>query len=765
MDSETGFLTLTPDALGPALVAVVCMRVDEYRDGVLINSNWRDLQVEAVSCTGGPPFATAWGVVSGGAATGPDTITALPGDTLRLYSLWADNDSGDLLTFMGGVSQQLSGATVSTGVQGDSIAVQWPVPASAAGTSLPLLLQVRDNSCTYFQTGLQKLIIRVPRISLSAAVTASACNPFPSSGSIDLTVAGGTPPYVFAWNTGDSTEDLTGLPGGDYVVSVTDSLGLMVSDSFFVPQGDIQLNATMVAPDCNGTNGGISLSPTQGMPPYSVAWSTGDTSSTLSGLGVGGYSVVVTDAQGCFTQQVFALSYDDSCRAVLSGRAFYDANGNCVQDPGELGLSGLLVDLFPGGAALTDSSGSYRFEVTAGLWDIMLTLPHPYLDSCQVSSGYGVGVGIDLVGQDSLDFALSLEPSPDLRVSQHVMTAMVPGDTVWVDIYGQNFGFEAQAATMRWAFDPAQLSVISTQPAGATVAADTVVFAPVSLPPGYASSVRVRVAVDTTLMIGDTVHTFAQIAPLTGDPTPADNRDSLRSPVLASYDPNDKQVHPAGIGPAGLIPPNDTQRTYTVRFQNTGTYPAQVVVIRDTIDPDLDITSLRILGSSHARTTRIEADSILVLTFANINLPDSASDPTGSIGYVRFRLTHQPGLPLGTRITNRAAIYFDYNPPIFTNTVANTLYLPEGGGVGLAPAPFDAVQVMPNPFRDQALIHLGRPMDVRFTLMNAQGQTLRQRDLRQVEAIPVTRGELVPGVYVFTLEVEGQRYVGKLMLR
>jgi hypothetical protein len=922
LNATTGLLTLSPNPIGPSLVAVVCVRVDEYRNGVLINSNWRDIQLEASGCGGAPPFPTALAVNGGGIGNGVDTILTAPGNTLDLYSLWADNDPNDTLSLLDDVAQQLSGATVSTGGDGDSVAIQWNVPLSSGGQTYALNLQVFDNSCPIPQTGLQAIIVEVSELGLSANLNSGDCNVATPNGSIDLTVSGGVPPYSFLWSTGDTTEDLTGLAGGSYSITVVDSLGLSVTDSFFLNQGDISLNASVVQPDCNAQNGGIGLSPSLGTPPYSYSWSTGDSVSSLAGLGVGGYSVVVTDSNGCFTQGVFELSYDDSCRATLSGVAFFDANGNCVQDAGEWGLSGLYVDLFPGGAMLTDSTGAYAFEVAAGSYDVTINLPSQYVDSCLSSSGYSVTVGTSLADQDSLDFAVAIDPIQDLSVSHQVVTAVVPGDTVWFDLHGQNLGYQSQSAVLSWAFDPAQFEVISTQPVGATVAADSVVFPPVTLLPGFAATARVQVAVDTTLMIGDTAHTFAQIAPLAGDPTPADNRDSLRSPVRTSFDPNDKQVNPAGIGADGLILASDTQRTYTVRFQNTGTNPAQVVVIRDTIDPDLDITSLRMLGSSHDYVARIEADSILVLTFANIHLPDSASDPTGSIGYVRFRLTHQPGLPLGTRLTNRAAIYFDYNAPILTNRTQNRLFaypalalsgpdtLCEGGeimarlsqstippyryrwaadsqttssdtllispaglvdgwwtvtvtdGFGsqvrdslwlafqalpaadfaynltpqgdstqlslinqataadqytwiisgptgtvqsndpapvlmlgqsgtyevtqrvqnacgsdtlrqsvvvtltqVATLPFGAVRVMPNPFQDQAFIRLGQPMDLRFTLRNAQGQTLRQRDLRQVEDISVMRGELLPGVYFFTLAVDGQRYVGKLMLR
>jgi hypothetical protein len=64
---------------------------------------------------------------------------------------------------------------------------------------------------------------------------------------------------------------------------------------------------------------------------------------------------------------------------------------------------------------------------------------------------------------------------------------------------------------------------------------------------------------------------------------------------------------------------------------------------------------------------------VLTWTFDNINLPDSTRDQAGSNGFVKFTVLPVKDLPAGTRIENFADIYFDYNPPVRTNTVFNTL--------------------------------------------------------------------------------------------
>jgi len=146
--------------------------------------------------------------------------------------------------------------------------------------------------------------------------------------------------------------------------------------------------------------------------------------------------------------------------------------------------------------------------------------------------------------------------------------------------------------------------------------------------------------------------------------------------VCCSYDPNDKKVFPEGCGQYGSVSRDEIANglIYKIRFQNTGTAPAKNVVIRDTIDTDLNIETLTLLSTSHPYTkAEVLPGNVLVWTFDKINLPDSASDMNGSMGYVKYRIKPKAGLPDGTKITDRAAIYFDLNQPVITNTTLNTV--------------------------------------------------------------------------------------------
>ncbi|MBL0133095.1 MAG: hypothetical protein IPP79_03315 [Chitinophagaceae bacterium] len=107
---------------------------------------------------------------------------------------------------------------------------------------------------------------------------------------------------------------------------------------------------------------------------------------------------------------------------------------------------------------------------------------------------------------------------------------------------------------------------------------------------------------------------------------------------------------------------------YTIRFQNTGNDTAFRVVLRDQLSIRLKPESFELVGSSHPCKVKIENGKDVSWTFENINLPDSSRNEAASHGYVSFRIRPVSGLNVLDTIRNFAAIYFDYNEPVITNT-------------------------------------------------------------------------------------------------
>ncbi len=155
-------------------------------------------------------------------------------------------------------------------------------------------------------------------------------------GSINAIPIGGTPPYSFAWTSvppgppypNDST--LTGLCAGTYNLTVTDAAGCIYATSLIVGQADsISANSTFTDASCNGVcDGTASVTPIGGTPPYTFLWSTGATTSSVSGLCAGPVSVTITDDNGCTKVVNFNIGSPNGL-TISSTTTNPTCNGDC----------------------------------------------------------------------------------------------------------------------------------------------------------------------------------------------------------------------------------------------------------------------------------------------------------------------------------------------------------------------------------------------------------------------------------------------------
>jgi len=137
------------------------------------------------------------------------------------------------------------------------------------------------------------------------------------------------------------------------------------------------------------------------------------------------------------------------------------------------------------------------------------------------------------------------------------------------------------------------------------------------------------------------------------------------------HDPLNDESH--RIGETGDIPLATSRLEYTIHFQNVGTDTARNVAVSNSIDDNLDISTLLVLVSSHAYDLSfIEDGRILRWVFDNINLPDSVGSREESHGFVKYTIDLAREA-IGTKFKNQAEIYFDFNPPVTTNETINTL--------------------------------------------------------------------------------------------
>jgi hypothetical protein len=144
--------------------------------------------------------------------------------------------------------------------------------------------------------------------SLTATISYSGNN---CSAPVDITAIaeGGQPPYAFTWNNGIVQPVLSAPGPGTYMVTVTDSKGCQVTESTtYIGASDLEVAASLIQYECGDEFGTIGVVGLFGVPPYTFAWSNGDTSATATYLLPGGeYMVTVTDAVGCSVSRSFPL--------------------------------------------------------------------------------------------------------------------------------------------------------------------------------------------------------------------------------------------------------------------------------------------------------------------------------------------------------------------------------------------------------------------------------------------------------------------------
>jgi uncharacterized repeat protein (TIGR01451 family) len=174
--------------------------------------------------------------------------------------------------------------------------------------------------------------------------------------------------------------------------------------------------------------------------------------------------------------------------------------------------------------------------------------------------------------------------------------------------------------------------------------------------------------------VGDNVEMTANAFILREDGLAFLDEFTYRSIIRCAIDPNDKQVLPARPEESNS---NYTQRdetlTYTIRFQNTGTDTAFTVKIRDELPDNLDPSTFLPITGSHPFEASIDLDGKVEFLFSNILLPDSSTNEVESHGFVQFQINFLPDSPEFSKADNKVGIYFDYNGPVITNTVTNTL--------------------------------------------------------------------------------------------
>ena len=386
--------------------------------------------------------------------------------------------------------------------------------------------------------------------------------------------------------------------------------------------------------------------------------------------------------QSQITQYGYTNCNVNSYCSFKPGGAFYTIQGNNRYDSNSNGCDSsdsifpnfkcAITDGTTAGTFISNTTGSYNIPVQAGTHTVTPIFENPsYFTVSPANTTVSFPTTASPFTQD-----FCIAPNGvhhDLEVSIIPLLPARPGFDATYKIIYKNKGNQLESGSISLEFEDDRIDLVLANPIVSNQVLNMLTWDYTNLQPFESREITLTLNVNSPMEtpavnIGDQLDFTALINPLANDEILADNTSSLKQIVVGSYDPNDKTcIEGTTISPSMV----GNYVHYVIRFENTGTFAAQNVVIKDMIDTTkFDMASLIPQSSSHSFVTRITNTNQVEFIFENINLPfdDATND-----GYVAFKIKTKPTLVLGNTFTNTASIYFDYNFPIITNTTTTTV--------------------------------------------------------------------------------------------
>jgi len=271
--------------------------VKEYRNGQLIGSVVRDMEMWTYPCSNSLPSLTG---ING---NNNFEIMACPNQPINFSVYSSDADQAQQLTM--DWDHTIPGATftVSTGPRPTGQFSWTPTSSDIRSKPYSIMVSIRDNNCSTNGFQIYTYNIYVKQLTLGITSTNSSCAS-PGTGSIEV-VPSGVGNFQYNWMPGGmTTSSISNLQPGNYAVTVTGEGGCIASSSAIIT-APLPLVSTVTTQDarCAGSSdGSATVIVSGGTPPYSYRWSpVGGTSATASNLVPGNYTVTITDAAGCTT--------------------------------------------------------------------------------------------------------------------------------------------------------------------------------------------------------------------------------------------------------------------------------------------------------------------------------------------------------------------------------------------------------------------------------------------------------------------------------
>ncbi|HKR06694.1 MAG TPA: T9SS type A sorting domain-containing protein [Bacteroidia bacterium] len=449
---------------------------------------------------------------------------------------------------------------------------------------------------------------------------------------------------------------------------------------------------------------------------------------------------------------------------TITGKLFIDFNLNAVQDTVEPVVTNKQVmEINTGRFAFTRQDGSYELIVLDS--GNFTSDPAPvslYTAVPAVHNSYFAG----FQQTDSLnDFAFQASVVfNDLCVTITPMGLFRQNMNASYMITYENVGTTTLNGTVVF-FPDDYLSYVSSSVTPLSVTPDSIKWDTGTLTPFQSGNIIVTVHVSNGTL-GSFLTSTVRIDPIAGDANPVCNNSSWRIEVTGAVDPNIILVDRSTILTTELT--NAPYLDYIIHFQNTGNDTAFNVKILNPIDTfKLQPITLEFVSSSHPANIKYNPWKCnMEFKFDNILLPDSNINEPGSHGFIRYRIKPLSTLVVGDSIKNNAAIYFDFNQPVMTNTAVTEIVLPTGEeSFGLQ---VSGLKLYPNPAREKLIVKsallVGQKAEVK--IYDLFGREVFQSSIFNLQSsIKINVSGFSQGIYFIQLQSGEENLRAKFLKR
>ncbi len=425
----------------------------------------------------------------------------------------------------------------------------------------------------------------------------------------------------------------------------------------------------------------------------------------------------------------------------IIGKVYFDANNNGVIDTLDKGMFNQKIVSYPDSViAFTNSSGSYSYGKAQGNYDVTF-IPQPSWLLTTDSASYNINLGpLDASGFDFGTYANNPVDSVSLSLTTGIPRCNL---TVPFWISYTNAGTTLLNGQIKLKIDTL-VTYASSSPAVDSINGDTLIWYFNLLYPGEQRQIEAGFIAPSVNSIGTELN-FTGI--IVGQNNQILDSEYYQNEVFCSYDPNDKLVAPSGFGPNHYTHFNDSIE-YTIRFQNCGNDTAFNIKIVDTLDASFDLNSFHFIAASHPVYPSITQQGVVKFRFDSIMLPCKTTNEPMSQGFAKYSILHKPGLPDPTVVKNYASIYFDANPPIFTNQTLNTLSDIFAGIPDLHNKNLELLKLYPNPAKDNITLVPSTKSKYTLTIYNILGSVMHHSsDHSGVQQIELKR--IPHGIYFY----------------